>query len=107
MRSSDCAGFVIIPALTRYTDLGVRSVQATSLAVIALVSLSAVSGAALKATMPWRVALPFGIGAMLALLIGRLIANKLNGIRLQQIFSWFCLATALLMFARAFGLVGN
>lgn len=100
-------GFVIVPALTRYTDLSVRSVQATSLAVIALVSLSGVSAATLNGTMPWRVALPFGTGAMLALLIGRLIANKLSVVRLRQAFSWLCLATALLMFARAFGPVGN
>jgi uncharacterized protein len=45
-------GFVIIPALSRYTDLDVRSVQATSLAVIALVSLSGVSSAALNGAMP-------------------------------------------------------
>lgn len=100
-------GFVIIPALTRHTNLDVRSVQATSLAVIALVSLSGVSAAALNGAMPWRVALPFGIGAMLALLIGRLIANKLNGARLQQIFAWSCLAIALLMFTRAFGWTVN
>ncbi|EGH49653.1 hypothetical protein PSYPI_47603, partial [Pseudomonas syringae pv. pisi str. 1704B] len=30
-------GFVIIPALTRYSDLNMKSVVATSLAVIALV----------------------------------------------------------------------
>lgn len=100
-------GFVIIPALTRYTDLNVRSVQATSLAVIALVSLSGVSAATLNGAMPWRVALPFGGGALLALLVGRLVANKLSGVRLQQAFSWFCLATACLMLARAFGPAGN
>lgn len=100
-------GFVIIPALTRYTDLDIRSVQATSLAVIALVSLSGVSAAALNAAVPWGVALPFAAGAISALLIGRLVANRLHPAHLQQAFGWFSLAIALLMLARAAGLMAN
>lgn len=96
-------GFVIIPALTRYSDLDIRSVQATSLAVIALVSLSGVSAAALNGAVPWGVALPFATGAMLALLMGRLVAGKLHPAHLQQAFAWFTLAIAGLMLARAFG----
>lgn len=97
-------GFVIIPALTHYTDLDIRSVQVTSLAVIALVSLSGVSAAALNGAVPWRVALPFAAGAMLALLLGRLVAGKLHPAHLQQAFAWFTVAIAVLMLARAFGL---
>ncbi|MEO8170548.1 MAG: sulfite exporter TauE/SafE family protein, partial [Oxalobacteraceae bacterium] len=100
-------GFVIIPALKRYTDLDIRSVQVTSLAVIALVSLSGVSAAAWYGSLPWGVALPFGAGAVLALMAGRLVANKLHPAHLQQAFAWFSLAIALLMLARAFGLVVN
>lgn len=97
-------GFVIIPALTRYTDLDIRSIQATSLAVIALVSLSGASAAALSGAVSWSLALFFAGGAMLGLLSGRLIANKLHPTHLQQAFAWFTLAIALLMLARAFGL---
>lgn len=100
-------GFVIVPALTRYTDLDIRSVQVTSLAVIALVSLSGVSAAAWHDTVPWGVALPFGTGAMLALLAGRQIANKLNAGRLQQSFAWFSLVVAFLMLASALGWLVN
>lgn len=100
-------GFVIIPALTRYTNLDIRSVQATSLAVIALVSVSGVSAAALNGAVPWGMALPFAGGAMLGLLIGRLVASKLHPTHLQQAFAWFSLAIALLMLARAFGLTVN
>lgn len=98
-------GFVIIPALTRYTDLDIRSIQVTSLAVIALVSLSGVSAAAWYGSLPWGVALPFGAGAMAALLAGRLVANKLPPAHLQQAFAWFSLAIAILMLARAAGLM--
>lgn len=98
-------GFVIVPALTRYTDLEMRSIQATSLAVIALVSVSGVSAAALEGTLPWAVALPFACGAVLALLLGRLVAGKLNAKSLQRAFAWFTLSISLLMLARAFGWV--
>lgn len=98
-------GFVIVPALTRYTDLDMRSVQVTSLAVIALVSLSGVSAAAWHGSLPWAVALPFALGAVLALLLGRQLAGKLNAARLQQAFAWFSLGVAALMLARAAGWV--
>jgi len=53
--------------------------------------------------MPWSVATPFALGAVAALLLGRLWAQKLNPKRLQQAFAWFTLAVALLMLARAVG----
>ena len=98
-------GFVIVPALTRYTDLEMRSIQATSLAVIALVSVSGVSAAALDGALPWAVALPFASGAVLALLMGRQVAGRLNAKSLQRTFAWFTLLISLLVLARAFGWV--
>ncbi len=100
-------GFVIVPALARYTDLEIRSIQVTSLAVIALVSLSGVSAAAIHSPVPWAVALPFASGAVMALLAGQQVARRLDARRLQQAFAWFCLLVALLMLARALGWVAN
>ncbi len=100
-------GFVIIPALRRHTDLDIRSIQATSLAVIALVSMSGITAAALHAPVLWAVALPFATGAVLSLLAGQQVAKKLNARRLQQAFAWFCMLIALLMLARAVGWVTN
>lgn len=97
-------GFVIIPALTRYTDLDLRSIQATSLAVMAMVALSGVSASAVQGSLQWNVALPFGAGAVLALLAGRRIADQLNTSTLKQGFGWLTALIALLMLARAFGL---
>lgn len=100
-------GFVIVPALTRYTDLDVRSIQVTSLAVIALVSVSGVSAAAVHGSLPWTIALPFAAGAAVALLLGRVIAGRLNGKRLQQAFAWFTVLIALLMLSRALGWIST
>jgi len=96
-------GFVIIPALTRYTDLDIRSIQATSLAVIALVSVSAIATSALHGSIPWAIALPFTAGAALALLAGRLFASRLDAQVLQKIFAWLVLLVAVLMLAKAWG----
>ncbi|NDP40367.1 MAG: sulfite exporter TauE/SafE family protein [Rhodoferax sp.] len=100
-------GFVIVPALTRYTDLDIRSIQLTSLAVIALVSVSGVLAAATHGPVRWDVALPFASGAVLALLAGQQIAKKLNAKGLQKAFAWFSVLVAIFMLARAMGWVSN
>ncbi|RMN07282.1 hypothetical protein ALP26_00484 [Pseudomonas savastanoi pv. glycinea] len=80
-------GFVIIPALTRYSDLSMKSVVATSLAVIALVSTGSVITASLSGVMHWTVGAPFALGAVIGLIAGRQDARYLVGPRLQQLFA--------------------
>ena len=80
-------GFVIIPALNRYTNLNMKSIVATSLAVIALVSTGSVVSASVAGVMHWRVGAPFAVGAVLGLLLARPLASKLAGPRLQQLFA--------------------
>lgn len=98
-------GFVIVPALTRRTNLSALSIQSTSLAVIALVSVSGVAAAAWHGTVPWAVGMPFAGGAVAGLLVGRQFAQKLNARTLQLAFAWFALGVAVLMLARAAGLL--
>jgi uncharacterized membrane protein YfcA len=80
-------GFVIIPALTRYTDLDMKSIVATSLAVIALVSTGSVATAAVSGTLHWAVAMPFAAGAVAGLIAGLQAARFVAGPRLQQLFA--------------------
>lgn len=80
-------GFVIVPALQRYTNLTMESVVATSLAVIALVSMSGVAASALHGGMNWSVAIPFCGGALVGMLSGRLISRRLAGPQLQNAFA--------------------
>ena len=76
-------GFVMVPALQRYTNLAVQSVVATSLAVIALVSVSGVVASAASGGMAWAVALPFSAGALAGMLGGRMVSARLAGPHLQ------------------------
>ncbi len=96
-------GFVIVPALIRHTNLDIRSVQATSLAVIALVSVSGVVAAAWHGSMNWAVAVPFSAGATAALLIGQRMSSQLHASHLKQAFAWLCVSVALIMFLKASG----
>lgn len=96
-------GFVIVPALSRHTNLDFRSIQATSLAVIALVSVSGVVAAAWHGAMNWSVALPFAGGASAAMLTGQVLVGQLHVQRLKQAFAWLCVMVAVLMLLKTFG----
>lgn len=93
-------GFVIVPALTRFTELSARSVVATSLAVIALASVGGVGAAALHGAIEWRIALPFAAGSIAASLLARVLARRVAGPRLQQGFALLSAGVALLLLAR-------
>jgi hypothetical protein len=93
-------GFVIIPALSRHSDLPAASVVATSLGVMTLVASGGVAAAALAGSIVWQLALPFAGGAMAALLLGRLLAARVSGERLQQGFAVLCLVVAGLLLGR-------
>ena len=96
-------GFVIVPALTRFTELPTRSVVATSLAVIALASMGGVGAAAWHGTIPWALALPFACGSVAASLLARTIAARVAGPRLQQGFAIVSAGVAVLLLARGLG----
>lgn len=96
-------GFVIVPALSRHTDLDLRPIQATSLAVIAWVSVSGITAATWQGSMRWDVALPFGVGAIAAMLVGQRVAGKLPAARLRQGFAAVSALVAVLMMAKASG----
>ena len=96
-------GFVIVPALSRFTNLTTRSILATSLAVIALVSIGGVTAAAMQGAILWGIAIPFAIGAVASLLVGRQIAARVAGPRLQQAFAITSALVSLLLLARGMG----
>jgi len=96
-------GFVIVPSLTRYTDLDLRSIATTSLAVIAMVSVSGLVAASRYGSLDWTVALPFGGAATLALLVGRRLAMRLPVRVLHRSFAAVSAVVALLMVARGLG----
>ena len=94
-------GFVMVPALQRYTDLAMRSVVATSLAVIALVSVTGVVASAATGGIVWSVALPFSAGALAGMLGGRVVSARLAGPQLQIGFAFVSAAVAVGMIVKS------
>lgn len=100
-------GFIIVPALTRYTDLDVRSIAATSLAVIAMASTSGLLASHGHGQLDWSLAGSFAASAVLALWVGRRFAKSLPPALLQRGFAALSAVVALLMLARGMGWISN
>lgn len=94
-------GFVMVPALQRYTDLTMQSAVATSLAVIALISTAGVATSAASGALAWGIALPFSAGALAGMLGGRRLSARLAGPHLQRAFAAVSAAVAVGMIAKA------
>jgi uncharacterized membrane protein YfcA len=95
-------GFVLVPALARFTDLDMKSVVATSLAVITLVSLAGVLSSIAVGNLNWTVGLPFVGGALAGMLAGRSIAKLLAGRHMQRGFALTAAMAAAALIVRSF-----
>lgn len=98
-------GFVIVPMMVAISNVPMRGIVATSLAVIALVSIGGVGAAASHGIVDWGVALPFAAGAAVALLAGRRLGARVAGSRLQQAFGATAAAVAVMLFLRGLGIL--
>jgi uncharacterized membrane protein YfcA len=88
-------GFIIVPALKRYTDLPVKSIVATSLGVLAIITGGGAIFSAASGSLNIVVAAPFAIAALGGLLMGLLLGKRLSGPYTQLIFSIFTLIIAI------------
>jgi uncharacterized membrane protein YfcA len=91
-------GFVIVPALTFLSQMSIHRAVATSLFVIALVASSA-AGSALSAghQLSWSIAAWFTAGGLLGMRLGRVLARRLAGPTLQQVFAGAILVVAVVV----------
>ena len=71
-------GFIIVPTLHSISNLETKSIVATSLAVIALVSTASVLSYAGQGSLNWHIAIPFVSGSLLGMLTGRLVHHKIS-----------------------------
>jgi uncharacterized membrane protein YfcA len=90
-------GFIIVPALRKFTDLPMKSIVATSLGVLAIISTGGVIFSNFYGAMNWSLALPFATGSIIGLLIGRQLVKSISGPRIQQTFAIFAILVAMAM----------
>lgn len=81
-------GFVIVPALVLFSGMKIHRAVATSLLVIALVSMSGVASyLAAGNDLSWNTTVLFLLGGSLGMWLGGLVSKRLNGPTLQKVFA--------------------
>jgi uncharacterized protein len=88
-------GFIIVPALKKFTDLPMKAIVATSLGVLAIVSAGGAALSLISGNLDYSIATPFALGSLVGLLIGKVLEKNISGPRVQQIFSVFTFLVAL------------
>jgi uncharacterized membrane protein YfcA len=94
-------GFVIVPALTLLLGLNMPDAIGTSLLVIAINSAAALTARAADATIDWRIALPFTLAAIVGVLAGKGVGQRLDARRSLRWFAAVLIAVALFTAIRA------
>ncbi|NNM52786.1 MAG: sulfite exporter TauE/SafE family protein [Pseudomonadales bacterium] len=95
-------GFVIVPALSRLTDMTMHGIVATSLMVITLVGSGAVLASVIHGhLLPLYVAMPFLAATAVGMILGRLSAHRFSHKHLQRLFAGVLVIVASSMFIRA------
>lgn len=95
-------GFVLVPALQRFTALGHQAIVATSLTTIALVATAGGSFNTIQRGYDLFVALPFIGGTVLGMLAGKAILSKISNMHTKLIFATMCILAACALLLKAF-----
>ncbi len=95
-------GFVIVPAFKRYTNLDMHAIVATSLTVIALVSLSTVAGVLAHGLIIPALGWQFVAAAVVGMIIGRLSAARMPARLLQIAFAVIAAVAAVILLGKTY-----
>ncbi|HEX3766811.1 MAG TPA: sulfite exporter TauE/SafE family protein [Puia sp.] len=87
-------GFLIVPALYFWSRLPMKAAVGTALLIIAMNSLFSFSTSYADAPINWMLLLRFSLGAVIGILIGSRIGEKIPGNYLKIIFGWFVMAVS-------------
>ena len=93
-------GFIIVPTLHSISNLETKMIVATSLAVIALVSMASAFSYAGSGAILWGIALPFVGATVGGMVLGRALHSKIPSHINVLIFGILSLTIAFFMFAK-------
>ncbi len=97
-------GFIIVPTLMFLTGISIQQAVATSLVIISAVSSSAILTHFFQGTLVTGDLLYLvSAGGLIGMLLGGLIAKKINGAKLQKIFSATIIFLSFLIILKQFG----
>lgn len=95
-------GFVIVPALKKYTNLTSNAIVSSSLGVMTIIALGSVAISGVAGKLNWTIGIFFSIGTSMGLLMSRAISQQLNQARIQQLFSAFIFVVGIYMCCKPF-----
>ena len=96
-------GFVIVPALSKVTDLDTRSIVATSLMIIFLIGGVSISAHILDGFQyPISVTLTFVLACMAGMLIGRSLMPLVMNSQIQKVFAITVISVAFYLISTVF-----
>jgi uncharacterized membrane protein YfcA len=95
-------GFIIVPTLHSISNLETKMIVATSLAVIALVSMASAWSYAGNGLILWGVALPYVTATIVGMVIGRSLHARIHSHVSVAIFGALSLTIAILMLFKTF-----
>ena len=87
-------GFLIVPALYFWSRLPMKKAVGTALLIIAMNSLFSFATSYSDAMINWILLLRFSLGAVIGILIGSRIAERIPGNYLKIIFGWFVIGVS-------------
>lgn len=94
-------GFIIVPALRRFTDIKMSSIVATSLMLVALVSLSAAASSVLRGAEVPAEGWIFAGAAIAGMLMGRGVAARIPERMMQRAFAGVTVVVACILLLKA------
>lgn len=94
-------GFVVVPSLQRVSNFTHQTIVATTLAAIALISLSSFTSYVAQSSIQWHIALPFMVSTILAMLGLSALRNKISNAVSQKGFALLCVIAAIYLAANA------
>ncbi|MES2827946.1 MAG: sulfite exporter TauE/SafE family protein [Bacteroidota bacterium] len=91
-------GFLIIPVMTLLLGIDMKKAVGTSLAVVALNSLSGFANDVNHITIDWEFLLIITLIALIGSISGAFIAGRINAKKLKGYFGWFVLGLGVIIF---------
>ena len=88
-------GFVISPALRKLSNFEAKMVVATSLSVVAAISVIGLVTYATQVQVDWQIAFPFAGGALMGMLVGLKISDRISKKTNQLSFGLLTLLVAI------------
>jgi len=87
-------GFVIVPSLTKVSNFDAQTIIATTLATVALISLSSLASHLHQLQVQWTIAIPFVLSTTFAMLMLSVWRDKIPNQISQKSFAVLCVLAA-------------